>query len=80
MSERTLLFDLVHGHVDRIPNRWVDIDHKSLVIITQKNRATVRSRHYTLYGYFGRVIIHLVIILLVPFVRKHLYRTPLSLH
>ena len=73
MSKRPLLLDLIHRHVDCVSNRWVDIDHKSLVVITQKDCTTVGSGHYALYGDLGRVIIHLVIILLVAFVRKHLY-------
>ena len=73
MSERTLLLDLIHRHVDCVPDRWIDVDYKGLVFIAQKDSATIGSGHYALYGDLGRVIIHLVIIVLVAFIRKHLY-------
>ena len=73
MSERTLLLNLIHRHVDCVPDRWIGVDHKGLVFIAQKDSTSIGSGHYALYGDLGRVIIHLVIIVLVAFIRKQLY-------
>ena len=73
MSEWPLLLDLIHRHVDCIPDGRIDIDNKGLVVIPQKDCTSVGSGHYALYGDFCRVIIHVRIILLVAFFRKLLY-------
>ena len=72
MSEGSLLLDLIHCHVDCVAYGRVDVDDESLFVIAQKDRTTIGSWHYSLNRDFGRVIIHLVIILLVACVRKHL--------
>ena len=72
VSQRSFLLNLIHRHVDCVPYGRVHLDDESLFVIAQKDRATVGSRHHSLYRDFGRVIIHLVIIPLVDCVRKHL--------
>ena len=73
MSERSLLLNLIHRHIDCVSDRWIGVDYKGLVFIAQKDSATIGSGHYALYGDLGRVVIHLVIIVLVAFIRKQLY-------
>ena len=67
MSERSLLLNLIHRHIDCVSDRWIDVDYKGLVVIAQKDCTSIGSRHYAFYGDLGRVVIHLVIIILVAF-------------
>ena len=72
VRERPLLLDLVHRHVDRIPDRRINIDDEGLLIVTQKYCTTIGSWHNSFHGDYDGIIIHVLIILIISFVRKHL--------
>ena len=71
MSEGSLLFDFVNRHIDRIANRWIDINHKGLFLVTQKNGTSIGGGHDTFDRDDGRILIHDVIIALHPLLRKN---------
>ena len=49
MSQRSLLFDLIHGHVYRITNCGVYVDYEGFFLATQEHCATIGCGHYALY-------------------------------